>query len=138
MKQLKNFSINLADNIASFLGSWNFIIIQSSILLIWIFINVDKIVNFDPYPFILLNLFLSFEAAYATPLILMSSNRQSERDREHLIKDVALDEETNIVIKKLVEDIRLDKSALEELKIASAERAEMKAILQDIYKHLHK
>ena len=138
MKHLKNFSINLADNIASFLGSWNFIIIQSSILLIWIFINVDKIVNFDPYPFILLNLFLSFEAAYATPLILMSSNRQSERDREHLIKDVALDEETNIVIKKLVEDIRLDKSALEELKIASAERAEMKAILQDIYKHLHK
>ena len=105
MKQLKNFSINLADNIASFLGSWNFIIIQSSILLIWIFINVDKIVNFDPYPFILLNLFLSFEAAYATPLILMSSNRQSERDREHLIKDVALDEETNIVIKKLVEEM---------------------------------
>jgi len=138
VKQLKNFSINLADNIASFLGSWKFIIIQSSILLIWIFINVDKIVNFDPYPFILLNLFLSFEAAYATPLILMSSNRQSERDREHLIKDVALDEETNIVIKKLVEDIRLDKSALEELKIASAERAEIKAILQDIHKHLHK
>jgi len=138
VKQLKNFSINLADNIASFLGSWNFIIIQSSILLIWIFINVDKIVNFDPYPFILLNLFLSFEAAYATPLILMSSNRQSERDREHLIKDVALDEETNFFIKKLVEDIRLDKSALEELKIASAERAEMKAILQDIHKHLHK
>lgn len=139
MKQLKNFSINLADNIASFLGSWNFIIIQSSILLIWIFINVDKIVNFDPYPFILLNLFLSFEAAYATPLILMSANRQAERDREHMLKDLKIDEEDHIIIAelkiildKLRKDIVLDHQLLKQHDVAKEERAELKAILQEV------
>ena len=134
----KNLSIKLADIIAAFIGSWKFIIIQSAILTVWVVLNILKIWTFDPYPFILLNLFLSFEAAYATPLILMSSNRQSERDREHLLKDVELDAETNVVIKEIAEDIRLDKTALEELKIASAERAEMKQILLDIHEHLHK
>ena len=72
----------IADGVASNMGSWRFIIIQSSILLVWITINVifwGKL--WDPYPFILLNLALSFQAAYAAPFIMMSQNRQSDKDR---------------------------------------------------------
>jgi uncharacterized membrane protein len=64
------------------MGSWRFIIIQSSILFIWIGLNAifwGKL--WDPYPFILLNLMLSFQAAYAAPFIMMSQNRQSDKDR---------------------------------------------------------
>lgn len=126
---LKEFSIKLADKIAEFIGSWKFILIQSTVLSIWLVVNILGIVHFDPYPFILLNLFLSFEAAYATPLILMSSTRQGEKDREHLIRDVKLDEESNILIKKIVEDIRIDKTALEYIIKAKEERAEMKELI---------
>jgi uncharacterized membrane protein len=135
---LKELSIKLADQIASFIGSWTFIIIQSTILTIWILINVIGLVNYDPYPFILLNLFLSFEAAYATPLILMSSTRQAEQDRIHLMKDVALDQESNLVIKKLAEDIRIDKTALEYIIKAKDERHEMRLLLEEIREILKK
>jgi uncharacterized membrane protein len=64
------------------MGSWSFIIIQSIILAAWVTINVVAYVwRWDPYPFILLNLALSFQAAYAAPIIMMSQNRQSEKDR---------------------------------------------------------
>jgi uncharacterized membrane protein len=126
---LKQFSIKLADKIAEFIGSWTFIVIQSTILTIWVIINITGLVHFDPYPFILLNLFLSFEAAYATPLILMSSTRQGEKDREHLLHDLELDEEANAILKKLVEDIRIDKTALDYIIKAKEERAEMKELI---------
>jgi uncharacterized membrane protein len=97
----KTFGINLADSVASFVGSWKFIIWQSVILIIWMFINVEQVVHFDPYPFILMNLLLSSQAAYATPMILMSSNRQAIKDREQTAIDLKLDEETNQIIKDL-------------------------------------
>ena len=72
----------VADTVASNMGSWRFIIIQSCILLFWIAANVTAwIQNWDPYPFILLNLVLSFQAAYAAPFIMMSQNRQQDIDR---------------------------------------------------------
>jgi uncharacterized membrane protein len=135
---LKELSIKLADTIAAFIGSWKFIIIQSTILTVWIIINATGIVNFDPFPFILLNLFLSFEAAYATPLILMSSTRQAEKDREHLIRDVALDQDSNNVIKKIAEDIRIDKTALDYIIKAKDERHELKLLLEEIKEILKK
>jgi uncharacterized membrane protein len=73
----------IADIVAASMGSWNFIIIQSVILLIWIILNVTAFVEqWDPYPFILLNLALSFQAAYAAPFIMMSQNRQQDIDRK--------------------------------------------------------
>lgn len=129
LMNLKEFSVKLADKIAEFIGSWTFIVIQSTILTIWVITNIIGLVHFDPYPFILLNLFLSFEAAYATPLILMSSTRQGEKDREHLIRDVKLDEESNVLIKRLAEDIRIDKTALDYIIKAKEERAEMKELI---------
>ena len=65
------------------MGSWRFIIIQTTILFFWIILNVTAYVQrWDPYPFILLNLALSFQAAYAAPFIMMSQNRQQDIDRQ--------------------------------------------------------
>ncbi len=72
----------VADKLATVMGSWAFIIIQSIILTFWITLNVIAYINhWDPYPFILLNLALSFQAAYAAPIIMMSQNRQAAKDR---------------------------------------------------------
>ncbi|HEV2581544.1 MAG TPA: DUF1003 domain-containing protein [Ktedonobacteraceae bacterium] len=72
----------VADTVAGTVGSWRFIIIQSIVLAIWLALNITGIVfRWDPYPFILLNLALSFQAAYAAPFVMMSQNRQSEKDR---------------------------------------------------------
>jgi uncharacterized membrane protein len=72
----------VADRFAAVMGSWPFIIIQSVILAVWVALNLTAYVNhWDPYPFILLNLALSFQAAYAAPIIMMSQNRQADKDR---------------------------------------------------------
>ncbi|HJU09737.1 MAG TPA: DUF1003 domain-containing protein [Candidatus Binataceae bacterium] len=72
----------VADNIAEIMGSWPFIIIQSLVLGGWIALNIIAYIqHWDPYPFILLNLALSFQAAYAAPIIMMSQNRQADKDR---------------------------------------------------------
>ena len=119
--RMKEFGENLADSVANFVGSWKFIIWQSVILIIWMILNVENIVHFDPYPFILMNLLLSSQAAYATPMILMSGNRQAEKDREHLKKDLRVDEESKeilqtvfILLKKVEEDLKIDRKAIED------------------------
>ena len=72
----------IADKVAQVIGSWTFIIIQTVILLSWIALNaIGWIRHWDPYPFILLNLALSFQAAYSAPIIMMSQNRQAAKDR---------------------------------------------------------
>jgi len=72
----------VADTVADTMGSWPFIIVQSSLLAGWITLNATAWINhWDPYPFILLNLMLSFQAAYAAPFIMMSQNRQASKDR---------------------------------------------------------
>lgn len=72
----------VADTVAATMGSWPFIIIQSVLLALWIGLNITAYVQrWDPYPFILLNLALSFQAAYAAPFIMMSQNRQQDVDR---------------------------------------------------------
>jgi uncharacterized membrane protein len=72
----------IADTVVGAMGSWRFIIIQTVIVAFWVALNVVEVVfkPFDPYPFILLNLAFSTQAAYAAPLILMSSNRQASKD----------------------------------------------------------
>src|SRR5260370_7717827 len=72
----------IADGVAANMGSWRFIIIQSCILLVWLILNsIAWIKHWDSYPFILLNLALSFEAAYSAPIIMMSQTRQAAKDR---------------------------------------------------------
>jgi uncharacterized membrane protein len=72
----------IADIVAASVGSWSFIIIQSFLLVVWMILNVAAYMrHWDPYPFILLNLVLSFQAAYSAPFIMMSQNRQAATDR---------------------------------------------------------
>jgi len=74
-----------ADRATRLLGSWPFLMAQSAILALWVVFNIVAwIQHWDPYPFILLNLALSFQAAYAAPVILMSQNRESQIDRQKL------------------------------------------------------
>jgi uncharacterized membrane protein len=72
----------IADRFAEIMGSWSFIIVQSLVFSLWIAVNAIAFIrHWDPYPFILLNLVLSFQAAYAAPIIMMSQNRQADKDR---------------------------------------------------------
>jgi uncharacterized membrane protein len=92
----------LADWVAETVGSWRFIIIQSVILGIWIILNTMAFIyHWDPYPFILLNLVLSFQAAYAAPIIMMSQNRQSEIDRRHAEHDYRINVKAELEIELL-------------------------------------
>jgi len=78
----------LSDGVAGTVGSWRFILIQSVALIAWITANAAIGPGaWDPYPFILLNLMLSFQAAYTAPIIMMSQNRQSEVDRRRALAD---------------------------------------------------
>ncbi|MEO8570149.1 MAG: DUF1003 domain-containing protein [Chloroflexota bacterium] len=91
----------IADRVTQFMGSWKFIVIQTVLVIIWIAINlgfVTGVLKFDPFPFILLNLAFSTQAAYAAPLILLAGNRSSQRDRltlEHAAKEADLGEKQN-------------------------------------------
>jgi uncharacterized membrane protein len=102
----------VADAVANFIGSWQFIIIQSAIFFAWVVFNTVWLFSayqFDPYPFILFNLFMSAEAAYASPLILMSQKRQTERDRIQAEQDFA----TNVTAKDEIETILRELARLE-------------------------
>jgi len=88
----------IADRATTFIGSWRFIILQTVIVAIWVAGNVYLVFNFDPYPFILLNLAFSTQAAYAAPLILLAGNRQAARDRltlEHAAEETDVTEQQN-------------------------------------------
>jgi uncharacterized membrane protein len=112
----RTFGEKVADWVAATMGSWPFIIGQSIILSIWIALNVIAFCyHWDPYPFILLNLALSFQAAYAAPFIMISQNRQAERDRHQAEEDYRINREAEQRIEKLqehlhaIEDEKLDR-----------------------------
>jgi len=88
----------VADLVVGFLGSWRFLIIQTIVVAIWIGGNAWLLFHFDPFPFILLNLAFSTQAAYAAPLILLAGNRSSTRDRltlEHAAAEADVEEAQN-------------------------------------------
>src|ERR1700748_1051830 len=110
------FGQRLADSVANGMGSWRFIIIQTLIVAIWMILNVVAFVqHWDPYPYILLNLLFSTQAAYAAPIIMMAQNRQSERDRAQADADYHTNceakEEIEELLKRLnsIETDKLDK-----------------------------
>jgi uncharacterized membrane protein len=101
--QMLTFGDRLADSVAIGMGSWRFIIIQTVFVLVWMTLNVVGIIyHWDPYPFILLNLIFSTQAAYAAPIIMMSQNRQSQRDRIQAQEDY----QTNIEAKEEIEALQ--------------------------------
>ncbi|WP_413668023.1 DUF1003 domain-containing protein [Mucilaginibacter sp. Mucisp86] len=105
-----NFGQRLADSVAAGMGSWRFIIIQTIIVALWMALNVVAFVgHWDPYPYILLNLLFSTQAAYAAPIIMMAQNRQNERDRAQANEDFR----TNVEAKKEIEELQLRLNAIE-------------------------
>ncbi|MEY2942643.1 MAG: hypothetical protein RLY97_657 [Pseudomonadota bacterium] len=96
------FGNRLADGFAATMGSWRFIIIQSILLSIWVTLNITAWIRaWDPYPFILLNLVLSFQAAYAAPIIMMSQNRQQDIDRAAAENDYKINVKAELEIELL-------------------------------------
>ena len=105
-RSLLSLGDRVADNVAATVGSWRFIIIQSMILVAWMVLNVTAWVqNWDPYPFILLNLVLSFQAAFAAPFIMMSQNRQSAIDRAEAHHDYDINLKAELEIEMLHQKI---------------------------------
>jgi uncharacterized membrane protein len=102
-KETLTFGQRAADKIATFGGSWTFIISFFIILAIWIAFNVWALHNkgFDPYPFILLNLILSCLASIQAPIIMMSQNRQEEKDRERAEWDLKINEKAEAEIREI-------------------------------------
>lgn len=109
-----NVAQRIADAVASGMGSWTFIITQTIIVVAWMALNIIAYVHqWDPYPFILLNLLFSTQAAYAAPIIMMSQNRQNERDRHQALEDY----QTNLESKTEIEQLQKDLSRIEEAKL---------------------
>jgi uncharacterized membrane protein len=97
-----SFASRIADRVAAFGGSWRFIITFSFFLIAWMIINVYLLrKSFDPYPFILLNLFLSALAAVQAPVIMMSQNRKEEKDRRRAINDYLINLKAEIEIRNM-------------------------------------
>jgi uncharacterized membrane protein len=102
------FGQRLADGVAATIGSWRFILFQSSAIALWITGNVWVGAGaWDPYPFILLNLLLSFQAAYTAPAIMMSQNRLSEQDRRHAESDYEVNIKAELEIELLHQKVDL-------------------------------
>ncbi len=112
-KSSLNFGQRLADSVANGMGSWRFIIWQTIIVAIWMILNVVAIIrHWDPYPYILLNLVFSTQAAYAAPIIMMAQNRQNERDRAQAEADYRTNCEAKLEIEQLLKklnSIEIDK-----------------------------
>ena len=113
-----------ADAIARFAGSWAFIFAFTGVLILWMVINTILASNaFDPYPFILLNLVLSCVAAIQAPLIMMSQNRQEEKDRRRAENDYKVNLKTEIMIEDLYDKVNaiLAKQSVLEKKLQEQE-----------------
>lgn len=121
----------ISDSLANIVGSWPFIIYQSIMIVVWMGVNsylvymasndVNYFQSWDPYPFILLNLVLSFQAAYTGPVVMMSQNRQAEKDR--LMAE---------------NDYEINKKAEEEIKIIMDHLVYQDSIIKELIKHIEK
>ncbi len=124
----------VADKVAATVGSWPFIITQSIILASWIILNtIAWIYKWDPYPYILLNLALSFQAAYAAPFVMMSQNRQSEKDRLTAQNDYTTDCKGEEEIRYIMEHLdHQDTLILQIIKRLEAQHEEMLQHLREL------
>ncbi len=122
-EERKTFGHRAADWVTATVGSWPFIVTQSLFLVAWVAVNmVGLFRHWDPYPFILMNLLLSLQAAYTAPIIMMSQNRQAERDRIEAHNDFSVN-------RKAEEEIR---AVLDHLAAQDRALVEIHALLEDL------
>ena len=113
-RETLTYGQRIADSVANGMGSWAFIIGQTIFVIIWMTLNVIGFIrHWDVYPFILLNLIFSTQAAYAAPIIMMAQNRQSERDR----LQAQADYDTNVEAKLEIESLQLQLNKIETEKL---------------------
>ena len=111
-----SFGERAADWLAAVVGSWPFIIGQTVLLAIWAVLNLTAwILHWDPYPFILMNLVLSLQAAYAAPIIMMSQNRQDRRDRLDVQNDYLINSKAEVEIRAILDHLAAQDRALAKL-----------------------
>ncbi len=111
-----SFGQRAADWVTEVVGSWTFMIVQTALLAIWGVLNVAAwIQHWDPYPFILMNLVLSLQAAYAAPIIMMSQNRQDARDRLDVRNDFLINSKAEIEIRAILEHLAAQDRALSKI-----------------------
>ena len=127
---------SISDKVASFGGSWKFIIIFSIILIVWILFNtlLPLKEKFDPYPFILMNLLLSAIAALQAPIIMMSQNRKEEKDRKQSENDYLINLKAELEVRSLHQ--KIDLLLEEQIKVLFNSQAKQLEILERIEKKL--
>jgi uncharacterized membrane protein len=116
LQQQQTYGQLAADWVARTVGSWRFIIGQSLLLTLWVILNITGwILHWDPYPFILMNLVLSLQAAYTAPIIMMSQNRQAVRDRLEAHNDYLLNQKAEEEIQAILAHLAAQDHALGEI-----------------------
>jgi len=121
-----------AEGIARFLGTGRFLAVQTIIVIVWITLNVTAVrLRWDPYPFILLNLAFSTQAAYAAPLILLAQNRQADRDRVQSEEDRARAASTRADTEYLARELASLRVAVGELATRDFIRSELSRLIED-------
>ena len=128
------FGERIADKVAVFGGSWRFIIIFMCILFGWIILNTFILIQkpFDPYPYILLNLLLSCIAALQAPVIMMSQNRQEQKDRQRSLNDYAINLKSEIELQHLHQ--KMDLLMVEQMQMMLDLQAKQMRILEGLEK----
>ncbi len=107
------FGQRASDRVAGIVGSWPFIVIQTALLAVWAVLNITAwIRQWDPYPFILMNLFLSLQAAYTAPVIMMSQNRQAMKDRIEAHNDFLVNQKAEEEIRAVLDHLAAQNQAL--------------------------
>lgn len=136
------FAERCADRVAAMAGSWRFIVVQTVLFLAWVVVNVLTLFkHWDPYPFILMNLVLSVEAAYSGPVIMMSQNRQASKDRLEAHNDFLINQKAEEEIKAVLNHLSAQQEALKLmhqgiLSLLSSVGTGNDALTQDSRRHL--
>jgi len=127
----------LSDRLAIVMGSWRFVIVQSALLALWLALNIAAYAHhWDPYPFILLNLMLSFQAAYTAPIIMMSQNRQAAIDRLEAHHDYQVNMKAELEIELLHDKMNLlrEQELVEVLRILRTQEERLERVEAAIMK----
>ena len=125
----------VSETIARFFGTARYLIIQTAIVIVWIALNImviTKAIRWDPYPFILLNLAFSTQAAYAAPLILLAQNRQAERDKVQVAEDRTREELSIATMDYLTREMASLRMAVGEVATRDYVRGELQALLKEL------
>jgi uncharacterized membrane protein len=124
-----------SENVARYFGTAQYLVIQSAVVVVWILLNIavfTRTIRWDPYPFILLNLAFSTQAAYAAPLILLAQNRQANRERVQGEQDRARDEQAIANTEYLLREVASLRMAVNDVATRDFLRSELQALVKEL------